>query len=125
MSEAVSPTQAIVSAASGVQEVVDSLGRKIKFRKLRVLDQTKLMRIVGGANAANDSFFGFASIAYSVISIGDVPYPVPHDMRSLDAAIERLDDEGYNAISEYAQAMIEAKEKEAVDPAAVREEAKN
>jgi hypothetical protein len=72
----------------------------ISYRAMSVLDQAKLMRAVGSDNSSNVSFMGLAMMAAAVVDIDGTPAITPRNLQQVDAAIERLGDEGYVALSE-------------------------
>jgi hypothetical protein len=82
------------------ETTTDSNGRQITFRRLTVLDTARLMRAVGAEHANNTGFLGLATVAAMVTEIDGVPQPQPRNLVQVDAAIERLGDEGFKAIAE-------------------------
>lgn len=96
--DAPSPSEAIVQAAKKAAEVTDVLGRKIRFRKLGAGPKQDLAEIVGPDRIANHLVFTQAFFAYSVTHLdGEEIYPAA-SYREIRAMIERLDDEGIEAI---------------------------
>ena len=94
------PSAKIVAEARPVKTIADKQGRQISYRAMSVLDQAKLMRAVGSENSSNVSFMGLAMMAAAVVDIDGVPAITPRNLAQVDAAIERLGDEGYVALSE-------------------------
>ena len=101
--------------------ITDTKGRKITLRKMNVLDQVKLLRAIGPAQANNEPYVMLVNVAAAVSMIDGVPQPPPVNERQIDAAIARLDDDGFNAISAYMRAEI--KKAEAAAEAAMAGEA--
>jgi hypothetical protein len=97
--------------------ITDANGRKLTLRKLNVLDQVKLLRAIGPQQSNNEPYVTLVNVAASVASIDGVPMPPPVNERQIDAAIARLDDEGFNAIS--AHMRVEIAKAEAAAEAAV------
>ena len=89
-------------------EVTDSLGRLIKFRKLKASDRGKLSRALGAA-AKDEMTFGQSYIAYMVTSIdGDAVF-APSNLMEAEILTDRLGDEGLEAVGRaYAKAWPSA-----------------
>jgi hypothetical protein len=84
--------------------VTDSRGRKIEVRKVKTLDRMRLLELVGPELSANDRYVGLAALAYGVISIDGDAVPRPASKLALEALLDRLDDDGFNAV---AQGIVE------------------
>ena len=98
MSETSTPSQQFVAAASRTENITDSKGRVLRVRDLLALDQMRLLRAVGPAQATNQPYFHMVECAAMVTHIGDTPCPMPLNERQIDAAVERLGDEGMAAV---------------------------
>jgi hypothetical protein len=90
------PSQAIIAKKSVT--VKDKRGRSIEVRKLRTLERMQLVELVGAANAANEQYLGFAVLAYSVSSIDGNPMGRPVTKLALEAIVQELDDDGFDAV---------------------------
>lgn len=97
--ESATPTQEVLRAANANLVVTDSRGRKIEVRKLKTLDRMRLLELVGSENANNDRYLGYATLAFSVTSIDDQPIPRPATKMALEAIVQNLDDDGFEAVS--------------------------
>jgi hypothetical protein len=111
------PSQAITASKSVT--VTDKRGRKIEVRKLKTLDRMRLVELVGAANAANEPYLGFAMLAYSVSSIDGNPMGRPGTKLALEAIVQELDDEGFDAVSKaftdhFMEALTDDAAREAV-----------
>lgn len=96
---AMTPSQTIVAAAARVAEVVDARNRRIKIRKLNALDRMRLLEAIGATGSEIPQYLGYAVLAASVVSIdGSVESP-PATKKQLEAMVQRLDDEGLNAVA--------------------------
>lgn len=97
--------------------VTDAKGRKLTLREMNVLDQVRLLRAVGPAQAGNEPYVQIVMMAASVAEIDGVPLMVPTNERQIDGAIGRVGDEGFAALMVNMQRKIEAltKAAEAVD----------
>ena len=93
------PSAAILTAASACQTVVDANGRKLTIRNLTALDRLRLFKAAGPVLAQNQPWLGMAIIASSVVAIDDVPIPPPVTEMQIEALIGRLEDPGVAAIA--------------------------
>jgi hypothetical protein len=91
------PSQEIV--ANKIVKVTDARGRSIEVRKLKTLDRMRLLELVGPENSANQQYLGFAMLAYSVSSIDGNPTGRPATKLALEAIVQELDDDGFDAVS--------------------------
>jgi hypothetical protein len=106
--------------------VTDANGRKITFRSLGILDQARIYKAIGPLQAENGPYPRLATLAVSVVAYDDVPAPpMPLNDRDVEAAIARLGDDGFVAISLELNRRVEAKEIAARSPETVAAEAKN
>lgn len=94
-----SPSQMMIAAARVEGEVKDSRGRLIKYRRLNALDRAKLFKAIGPEHSTTAPYVGMAMIASSATEIDGVPVPFPFNESQIDAAINRLDDEGMEAVT--------------------------
>jgi hypothetical protein len=78
-------------------QAIDSKGRKIGFKRMKVSDQLMLVRLCGDA-ASNDVYRAFASLIYCAIDIDGEPLPRPTSLEELHANADLLGDEGVNAL---------------------------
>lgn len=95
------PTQAIVKAASAVSgphACEDAQGRRIVWKKLGALDNMRLAEIVGPGNIANAQYMLYANTAFSVQEIGGERLTKPMSKLQLEALVQRLGDEGIDAL---------------------------
>lgn len=107
------------ATVSAPEELTDSLGRKLKLRKLDFIQEARLVRMVGEASSNSAYMLGFVSPAVSVASIDGDSVPVPTTERELEGAIKRVGREGVAAVHahwadeiEKAQDLAKAKEVE-------------
>ncbi|HVC15972.1 MAG TPA: hypothetical protein VNE18_01590 [Rhodanobacter sp.] len=81
--------------------LTDAKGRRITFKTMTVLDQSRIIRIIGRADpmdAQNQPYVSMAMAACSVTDIDGVPRPAPVKPEHIEAAIDALGDEGYAAL---------------------------
>lgn len=93
------PSAAILTAASTCQTIIDANGRRLTVRNLTALDRLRLFKAAGPTLAQNQPWLGMALIACSVVAIDDVPVPPPVTEVQIEALIGRLDDAGVSAIA--------------------------
>ena len=93
--------------------VVDAKGRKLTVQRRSVLDQVRLLRAIGPAQSGNEAYVNIVTMAVTVSDIDGVPCPTPTNERMIDAAIERIGDEGFAALV----VDLKAKEKAFMDAA--------
>ena len=91
MTEDVKPVTAIKS---------DANGRQIEVRKLKPIEQLWMLEMVGGVNANNAPYLGYATLAYSVSKIDGQDVPRIRTKAALEAMVQRLDEAGLAAVGE-------------------------
>lgn len=90
----------MAAAAAAVTTVTDASGRRITYRRLGILQQAKIFKAIGPAQSENGPYVRLATMAAAVTSIDDVPAPpLPTNDREVEAAITRLGDDGFVAVS--------------------------
>lgn len=97
--EALAPSEQIVKAANAVTRVTDSTGRDIGFKKVMPLEKFRLLEIVGGENAKNEQYLGWAMLAASAVDIDGEKFPPLTSKRAIEARVVQLGDEGLDAIA--------------------------
>lgn len=103
------PSQEVIRSANATTIVTDAQGRKIGVRRLKTLDRMRLFELVGPENAMNDRYLGYATLAFSVVSIDGDPVPRPDKKMALEAIVQRLDDDGFNAVAKsFADSIADA-----------------
>lgn len=100
------PSARIVASAQQTTEIRDAKGRVLKMRALGVLDQVKLLRAIGPAQSGNEPYVMLVQAAASVSEIDGVPQPFPTNERQIDAAVARLGDEGFAAITVHLRKAV-------------------
>ena len=88
-----------MAAAAQLGTVSDNLGRRLTVRRLTALDRLRLFKAVGPELAQNPPYFGMAALAASVIDIDGVPVPPPMTEAQLEGLVQRLGDEGIEAVA--------------------------
>jgi hypothetical protein len=98
------PTQTIVKAANATVTVKDAKGRSITIKKAGALDKMRLFEVVGSENVTNPAYFGYAMLAYQVVEIDSEPVARPSNKISLEALVQRLEDDGLKVVAEAVEA---------------------
>ncbi len=80
-------------------EITDAGGRRLVLRTLTALDRLRLFTAAGPHLAQNQPWLGMAVLACSVAAIDDVPLPLPATEALIEAAVQRLGDEGIAAVA--------------------------
>ena len=99
MHDGETPSGAVIKAANATVTVKDERGRDITVRKLKTLDRMRLLELVGADNAMNDRYLGYATLAYCVACIDGDLVPTINTKVALEAVVQRLDDDGINAVA--------------------------
>ena len=107
------PSQTIVKAANQLQTKTDAGGRTIGIRRMQALDRLKMFEVVGAENAKNEAYLGYAALAFHVCSIDGEAVSRPSNKIQLEALIQRLGDDGLNAVGEAVEEMFAPKADEA------------
>ena len=97
--EGTTPSQEVIKAANATNVVTDARGRKIEVRKLKTLDRMRLFELVGAENSMNDRYLGYATLAFSVVGINGDALPRPDSKLALEALVQQLDDDGFEAVA--------------------------
>lgn len=92
------PSQSFVAAAQHTWDVTDARGRTLTIHEITALDRLRLFKAVPPHLATNERYLGEACLAFAVTAIDGVPVPQPTNDPQIEAAIERLGNEGINAI---------------------------
>lgn len=97
---------------------VDAKGRRIVMRTLSILDQMRLLRLLGGENGP---YYTFCMRLARVASIDGDPIPVPQKAITFEHLAQRLGDAGVIALTMHLAGGEE--EDEEADPVAAKAEA--
>jgi len=106
------PSQLLMAAATQIGTTEDNLGRRLTVRRLTALDRLRLFKAIGPELAQNAPYFGMAALATSVIEIDGVPVPQPMTESQLEGLVQRLGDEGIEAVARLLEASEPAKPSE-------------
>ncbi|WP_297490629.1 hypothetical protein [Acidocella sp.] len=76
----------------------DRAGRVIELRRLGVVEQLRLFKVLGPELSENRAYVGLARMAAAVAMVDGVPVPFPVNEVGIEAALERLGDDGVEAV---------------------------
>jgi hypothetical protein len=89
-----------VMTADGTRATVtDKRGRKITIRRVGPLLRTRLYKLMGAENSRNIPLLGEYQMAISVVAIDDEQIPFPTAESFISALLDRLDDDGLQAVA--------------------------
>lgn len=107
-------------AAADLEVVTDARGRKLKLKRPTILQESRVVRMMGEA-AMNASYMsGYVLPAVMVVDIDGQAVPFPNSEREIEAAIQRLDHDGVEAVLGHILAQAKDKIAEAEEGAAVK-----
>lgn len=111
LTEAAAP--AVVDKKPRFESIADSLGRTIQLRKLDPIQESRIVRAVGGDVASNHTFMaGYAMPAAMVAHIGDDFFGLPDNIKQIETMLALLGPEGMEAISKHFMEKFELAEEE-------------
>lgn len=93
------PVQSVVNAAAKVLKAVDGRGRAFTIRRPSSLERMRILRAIGGELAANEPYLGYCMLAASVRELDGERLAIPATSKEFEALIDRLGDEGIEAVA--------------------------
>ena len=78
--------------------VQDKAGRVIELRRLGVVEQLRLFKVLGPELAENRAYVGLARVAAAVAAVDGIPVPFPAGEAGIEAVLERLGEDGVDAV---------------------------
>ncbi len=94
------PSSTVLSEATRAVPAVDRNGRRLLLRRMSALDTLRLFKAAGPVLAQNGPWLSLAGLAFSVLEIDGVPVPPPATEAQIESLIDRLGDEGLEAIAD-------------------------
>lgn len=91
------PSEQVVAKAAVTFEVTDTNGRVITLKKPSVLDQYRLVDMLGDS-AKNEVYMAMVLPLLYIVAIDGTPEGRPASRIALDGLIQRLDEAGANAV---------------------------
>ena len=83
-----------------VESVKDKAGRVLELRRVGVLEQLRLFKALGPELSENRAYMGLARVAAAVAMVDCVPLPFPAHEAGIEAALERLGEDGVEAVGQ-------------------------
>jgi hypothetical protein len=114
-----SPRAEVLAKAAVEVTVTDTRGRNITLKKPGVLAQYRIIEVAGGEAAKNEVWMGMVIPLIFVTSIDGDPVLQPTSRLQLDALIQRLDEDGLDAVMKGVREYFRGSEPE-VDKAAIK-----
>lgn len=93
------PIEHPVPGAPDKMIVVDARGRAIKVRQLKAIDRMRLFGFIDNSMADKDRWLSYAFLASCCAAIDGDPVMLPSGTKEIEFLVQRLDDEGLNAIA--------------------------
>ncbi|GBQ08800.1 hypothetical protein [Acidiphilium acidophilum] len=81
------------------RRIEDARGRQLTLRDLTMLDRLRLYKALGAELAMNEVYLGVASLAAAVTAIDGVPLLFPASEAAVENAVERLGEDGIEAVA--------------------------
>jgi hypothetical protein len=79
--------------------VTDTAGRAIELRRLGVVEQLRLFKVLGPELSENRAYVGLARVAAAVAAVDGVPVPFPVGEAGIEAVLERLGEDGVEVVA--------------------------
>lgn len=95
----VTPTQAVINRDQKTARFQDRRGRVIGIRRMGAGDRMRVMRVLGSEGTENLLYFGHAMLAACVRLFDGEELPMPTSRNEIEALVDRLDDDGLDAIA--------------------------
>ena len=95
-----SPSNELIEKANQPVTVTDARGRVITLKKPSVLAQYRLVEMVGGDTAANQTYMTMIMPLMFITKIDEEFVIAPQTKRELEALIQLLDEDGITAVNE-------------------------
>jgi hypothetical protein len=92
------PTQQIVDDANRIEYTTDSLGRTLGVTRINAKLRRRVLGAMSPENGEKGQLLFMSMIACACVSIDGVPVPFPMQEFTLNALIDRLEQEGMDAI---------------------------
>lgn len=79
--------------------VTDKRGRRLVLRRVGPLLRVRLYKLAGAEHSSNVPLIGHYQMAISVVAIDDEPLPFPTKDIQIDGLLDRLGEDGMEAIA--------------------------
>lgn len=81
------------------QTVRDNAGREIEMRRLGVVEQLRLFKVLGPELSENRAYMGLARVAAAVAAVDGVPVPFPAGEAGIEAVLDRLGEDAVEIVA--------------------------
>jgi hypothetical protein len=81
------------------ERVTDRVGREIELRRLGVVEQLRLFKVLGPELSENRAYVGLARVAAAVAAVDGVPVPFPAGEAGIEATLDRLGEDGVEIVA--------------------------
>jgi hypothetical protein len=89
---------------NGETVITDARGRSLKLKKLDIISESRLVRMLGQDTVTNQIYMnGYVLPAVMVREIDGESVPLPTSIREIEALIQRLDNDGIGSVLNYLQ----------------------
>ena len=92
------PTQQVVEDANRVEYTTDALGRTLGVTRLNAKLRRRVVKALSPSQGEKSQYLFMAMISCACVSIDGTPVPFPTSELQIDALIDRLEQEGMDAI---------------------------
>ncbi|NTG73302.1 hypothetical protein G6M02_08165 [Agrobacterium rhizogenes] len=98
MKTAPTPSEEVVQDANRIVHVTDARGRQIGIRKMHMSVRRRVLKALPDEMSRKMQYLGLCMLAACVVEIDGDPVSLPATELQFDALIDRLDDEGFEAV---------------------------
>lgn len=96
------------TTATDHMTVTDARGRVLKLRKLDIISESRLVRMLGQDAVTNTVYMnGYVLPSVMVSKIDDEEVFLPMSEREMEALIQRLDNDGIEAVLNHLKTTVE------------------
>jgi len=92
------PSEEVVQDANRIIHVSDARGRQIGIRKMQMSVRRRVLKALSDEMSRKMHYLGLVMLAACVVDIDGDPVALPTTELQFDALIDRLDDDGFEAI---------------------------
>ena len=94
------PSQTVVQQANSRVSTTDVKGRSLVLRRLTALDTLRLLKAAGPTLSQNEPWLAMAGLVFAIVEIDGVPVPPPVTEHQIESLVDRLGEEGLEAIAQ-------------------------
>jgi len=94
------PSQAIVQDANRIEYGTDARGRRIGVRRINISVRRRVLKALSAESGMKPGYVNMAMMAASCVELNGEPISFPDSEIKIDGLIERLDDDGFEAIGD-------------------------